>query len=159
MLMHLRSESAAQQATDGVALVVVINVSAGPDAGSNSDVIELLVDRIKHRFAGAENVQRWVVLGDLVMDRQSREVTRGTRRIYLSPMEYALLEYLVLHPDRMLSEARLMDSVFPGSRAVRRFNTLWVHLHRLRKKVDENNSLKLIQTIRGGGYILRTPLA
>jgi DNA-binding response OmpR family regulator len=160
MLVHHTSEAALPRrsnTTEPVALVVVVHMDAGGDGASNASAVQHLVDQIKGRFASVETDQRWLVLGDLVMDRDAREVTRGSRRIHLAPMEYALLEYLALHPDRVFSEAHLMDAIFGGVRDGKRYNTLWVHLHRLRKKVDGDASVRLIHTIRGAGYSLRSP--
>lgn len=161
MLVH-RSNAASvtrrRPMTEPVALVVVVHMNAGVNGASNATAVQHLVDEIKDRFAGVETDQRWLVLGDLVLDREAREVTRGSRRIHLAPMEYALLEYLVLHPDRIFSEAHLMDAIFGGPRDGRRYNTLWVHLHRLRKKVDADVPIRLIHTIRGAGYMLRSSL-
>jgi DNA-binding response OmpR family regulator len=161
MLVHRSSVNAVARRrpmTEPVALVVVVHMHAGADGASNATAVQHLVDQIKDRYTSVEADQLWLVLGDLVLDREAREVTRGSRRIHLAPMEYALLEYLVLHPDRVFSEAHLMDAVFGGARDGRRYNTLWVHLHRLRKKVDGDVPVRLIHTIRGAGYTLRSPV-
>jgi DNA-binding response OmpR family regulator len=160
LVQHSSPESLArrQRMTEPVALVVVVHMNAGVDGSSNETAVQHLVDEIKDRFAGVETDQRWLVLGDLVLDREARAVTRGSRHIHLAPLEYALLEYLALHPERVFSEDHLMNAIFGGARDGKRYNTLWVHLHRLRKKVDGDAPIRLIHTIRGAGYMLRAPL-
>ncbi len=137
-------------------VVVVIHLNKVNEA-VRADMVDGLVDEIKKRFEDCEPTRRSLAFGDLVIDVDRREVIRGAERIHLSPMECALLEYLVLHRNRVISEERLMRDLFPTAKAARQFNTLWVHLHRLRKKIDTNASDRLIHTIRGGGYLLRSP--
>ena len=72
-------------------------------------------------------------------------------------MEYTLLEFFMLHHNRALSEDLLMRSVFRSAPKGGRCNTLWVHIHRLRKKIDRPHEVPLIHTIKGRGYILKSP--
>jgi len=90
------------------------------------------------------------------MERERHEVLRAGRSIHLSPIEYALLEFLMVHHDRALTEETLTRAVLRGTDGGR-FTRLWVHIHRLRRKVDQPPSTPLIHTIRGVGYILRSP--
>lgn len=92
-------------------------------------------------------------LSDLVLDSLSHRVTRGVREIELTAKEYALLEYLARHAGRLVSRAEIAEHVWDNS-----FdpfsNTIEVYVNRLRKKIDEPYSVKLIHTRRGEGYIL-----
>lgn len=137
---------------------MVIHVKNIQGGASQSSVIQGLVAEIKSRLKDVEATERLLVLGDLAIDPGRREVTRGSRRIHLTPREWALLEYLVFHRDHVLPEARLMKDLFSNAKAARLCNTLYVHMHRLRKKIDAECDVRLIHTIRGVGYIVRTPL-
>jgi two-component system copper resistance phosphate regulon response regulator CusR len=94
-----------------------------------------------------------VQLGDLVVDLASHRVSRTGREIQLTAKEYALLEYLVRRAGQLVSRADIAahvwdDSFDPFS------NTIEVYINRLRKKVDDNHTSKLLHTRRGEGYIL-----
>jgi two-component system copper resistance phosphate regulon response regulator CusR len=97
-----------------------------------------------------ENVLK---IDDLEINRLTRQVKRDGRRIELSPKEYSLLEYLFLHPGRVLSRGmiveRIWDQSFEGLT-----NIVDVHIGHLRRKIDEGHSHKLIRTVRGLGYMI-----
>jgi len=90
---------------------------------------------------------------DLEINRLTRQVKRDGRRIELSPKEYSLLEYLSLHPGRILSRSMIVENIWDQS-----FdgvtNIVDVYIGHLRSKVDEGHSRKLIRTVRGLGYML-----
>lgn len=92
-------------------------------------------------------------LDDLVVNSASHRVTRAEREIELTAKEYALLEYLARHAGRLVSRAEIAEHVWDDS-----FdpfsNTIEVYVNRLRKKIDEDHSVKLIHTRRGEGYLL-----
>lgn len=92
--------------------------------------------------------------GDLELDPASHEVRRGGDKVELTPKEFALLEYLVRNADRPLSRAVLMEHVW-GIRFDPGTNVVDVFINSLRNKLDPERSL--IQTVRGVGYIVRTP--
>jgi two-component system OmpR family response regulator len=96
-----------------------------------------------------------LTFGDLEMDEETREVTRGGRLIELTATEYRLLRYLLLNPRRVLSRAQLLDHVwsydFHGDARV-----LETYMSYLRKKVDAEG-VPLLHTVRGVGYCLRLP--
>jgi two-component system OmpR family response regulator len=92
--------------------------------------------------------------GDLELDPASHEVRRGGEKVELTPKEFALLEYLVRNADRPLSRAVLMEHVW-GIRFDPGTNVVDVFINSLRNKLDPERSL--IQTVRGVGYIVRTP--
>ncbi len=150
----VRKDSGIVQMLD---LVMVIHLNGAIDMPSKSVVVEQLVDEIKKQFSTVGTSRRSLVLDDLVLDQDRHEVSRSSQPLQLTPMEYALLEYLLLHPDRVIRESTLMESVFHSNGKAKPLNTLWVHMHRLRKKVDEGHPTKLLFTIRGVGYVLRTP--
>jgi len=94
-------------------------------------------------------------IGDLIVDSASHRVSRANREVALTAKEYALLEYLAQHMGQLVSRADIAthvwdDSFDPFS------NTIEVYMNRLRKKIDENHSNKLLHTRRGEGYILES---
>jgi DNA-binding response OmpR family regulator len=95
-----------------------------------------------------------IKVGDLAVETASQEVTRAERPIRLTAREYALLEYLMLHADEVVSRERISEHVWdenydPCS------NLIEVYIQRLRKKIDDGERVKLIHTRRGAGYLLR----
>lgn len=97
-----------------------------------------------------ENVLR---AGDLEINRLTRQVKRDGKRIELSPKEYSLLEYLFLHPGRVLSRTMIVEKIWDQS-FEGLTNIVDVYIGHLRHKVDEGHSHKLIRTVRGLGYML-----
>jgi DNA-binding response OmpR family regulator len=92
-----------------------------------------------------------LTVDDLVLDRRSHEVTRGDKRIHLTPKEYALLEYLMERPGQVLSRTLILERIWDY--AFTSFgNVVDVTVRRLRKAVDDGADRQLIQTVRGVGY-------
>jgi heavy metal response regulator len=90
---------------------------------------------------------------DLTVDSASHHVSRASRSIELTAKEYALLEYLASRQGQLVSRSDIAthvwdDSFDPFS------NTIEVYINRLRKKIDDGHSTKLLHTRRGEGYIL-----
>ena len=102
------------------------------------------------------NVQGLTLLRveDLTMNIMTREVRRGSQKIDLPPREYALLEYLMRAPGRVITKTQLIESVWQWHFDTGT-NVVEVYIQRLRKKVDEIGQVKLIHTIRGIGYVLK----
>jgi len=94
---------------------------------------------------------------DLEMDEDAHRVRRGDREIRLSPTEYKLLRYLLLNTERVLSRRQILDHVwnydFGGDAS-----NVESYISFLRRKVDVGGP-KLIHTVRGVGYVLRTDRA
>ncbi len=99
-----------------------------------------------------------IKIGDLEIDRLSRQVKRGGKRIDLSAKEYALLEYLALNAGRVLSRTMIIEHVWDQS-FEGLTNIVDVYVRQLRNKLDENNDRKLIKTVRGVGYALADEVA
>jgi len=94
-----------------------------------------------------------LLVGDLKIDTQARRAHRGGRRIELTTKEYSLLDYLARHADRVVGRAEIAEHVWdenfdPFS------NLIEVYIQRLRRKIDQGHSRKLLRTVRGGGYML-----
>ncbi len=93
-------------------------------------------------------------VADLTLDPARRIVSRGTERIDLSTKEFALLDYLMRNPGRVLTRTMIAEHVWdydfdPMS------NIIDVYVNYLRKKIDTGREPKLIQTVRGAGYVLQ----
>jgi DNA-binding response OmpR family regulator len=97
-----------------------------------------------------------LVVGDLTVDLATHFVERAGRRVDLTAKEYALLEYFVRHPNRVVTrdmvEAHIWSYDFQCTS-----NVVDVYVRRLRRKIDDPFEIKLFETVRGAGYRLRTP--
>jgi two-component system OmpR family response regulator len=92
-------------------------------------------------------------VGDLVMDEDAREVTRGGVVVELSPTEFELLRYLMRNPRRVLSKAQILDRVWSydfGGQA----HVVELYISYLRRKIDVGRE-PMIHTVRGAGYLLK----
>ena len=90
---------------------------------------------------------------DLALEITQRRVFRGTREVHLTPTEFRLLEFLMRHEGRVASRSAILDAVWGPSENIEE-NTLDAFVRLLRRKVDENEPIKLIHTARGFGYSL-----
>jgi len=104
---------------------------------------------------GANSPSTTLQVGDLVLDVQSHQATRGGRPIELTGREYALLEFLMRHPGQVLSRTQIAEHVwnfdfFSSS------NVVDVYIRYLRRKIDQGFDEKLIHTIRGAGYRIQS---
>ena len=94
-----------------------------------------------------------LVVGDLTLDEDSHEVTRGGDQIQLTATEFELLRYLMRNPKRVLSKAQILDRVWNydfGGQA----NVVELYISYLRKKIDSGRE-PMIHTLRGSGYVLK----
>jgi len=107
--------------------------------------VRALLRRSDHPF---EAVLR---IADLELDRVKRQVRRGGREIELTPKEFALLEYLMLHPGQSVTRALIICHVWNLS-ANTLTNVVDVYINYLRRKIDVEGNAKLIHTVRGAGY-------
>ncbi|HYN10910.1 MAG TPA: response regulator transcription factor [Vicinamibacterales bacterium] len=94
-----------------------------------------------------------IVVGDLRLDPVTRQVSRGRRRIDLTSKEFALLEYLMRHAGQPLSRSMIAEHVW-GVRWDRLTNVIDVFISHLRKKVDLPGDRRLLQAVRGVGYVI-----
>jgi heavy metal response regulator len=96
-----------------------------------------------------------LTVGDLSLDLFTREAARADKKIDLQPREFALLEYLMRNPGRVLSKNMIMEHVW-GYDFDPQTNVVDVLVCRLRNKVDRDFEKKLIHTQRGVGYAVKT---
>jgi two-component system, OmpR family, response regulator MprA len=132
---------------------------AGLDAGADDYLakpfaLEELRARLRallRRSGAADDVLRFA---DLELDMAGCRARRGARTVDLTRTEYALLELFLRNPRRVLSRTLILDSVWGydfGSSS----NALWVYVSYLRSKLEAEGEPRLIQTVRGLGYVLR----
>jgi two-component system response regulator MprA len=91
---------------------------------------------------------------DLVVDPTTREARRGERRFELSPREFDLLSYLLRYPRRVLPRNRILQDVW-GYDFAGYDNVLEVYIGYVRSKTEAGGEPRLVQTVRGVGYVLR----
>ena len=91
---------------------------------------------------------------------QTRRVMRGSREIALTPREFDLLAFLAQHHNETVTRQMIAREVWrEPNRATPLDNVIDVHLAHLRRKLDEGEDVKLIQTVRGVGFVLRAEAA
>jgi two-component system, OmpR family, phosphate regulon response regulator PhoB len=103
------------------------------------------------RRAKPEVVADQIILGEIVFNRKTRRVSRGSRDINLSPTEFRLLEKLMQNPGRVYSRSQLLDTVWGRDSEVDE-RTVDVHVGRLRKSLSRGKESEPIRTVRGSGY-------
>lgn len=96
-----------------------------------------------------------VIIKDLKVNMMTHEISRGDEPIELTAKEYALLEFFINNTDRAINRISIAEHVWqydfdPGT------NFIDVYINRLRKKLNDSGENKLIHTVRGYGYILKT---
>ena len=94
--------------------------------------------------------------GDLVLELSIRRASRNGRAIPLTFKEYELLKYLMENTRQVLSRERILENVW-GADFRGESNVIEVYIRYLRLKLEENEEKRLIQTVRGVGYVLREP--
>jgi DNA-binding response OmpR family regulator len=116
--------------------------------------IEELLARIRARLRERHPKSTLLSVKDLTMDRDRHEVTRAGKPVSLTAKEYALLEYLLLHRNKVHTRDELFNGVW-GSDFLGDSNLIDVYVRYLRGKIDDGFDEKLISTVRGVGYTLR----
>ncbi len=133
----------------------------GLDAGADDYLVkpfayEELIARVRalSRRLPADEITNILTVGDLSLDTASQTAVRGGQTIQLTAREYSLLEFMMRNPGIVLSRDRIEQAIynydFEGGS-----NVVDVYIRYLRKKIDADFPTKLIQTIRGSGYVLR----
>jgi two-component system OmpR family response regulator len=137
----------------------IAGLTAGADdyLGKPFSFGELLarIQALLRRSAGGVRQAQETTLrcADLELDRLTRQVRRGSRKIALQPREFRLLEYMLMHTGEVVTRTMLLEAVWdyhfdPGT------NVIDVHISRLRRKIDDGEEQTLFHTVRGAGYRL-----
>lgn len=136
----------------------VSGLQAGADdyMGKPFSFVELTarLDALLRRAHGRPATVTELSFHGLTLDLLSRRVRRDGEEIELQPKEFALLEYLMRNPERVLSKTMILEHVW-DYHFDPQTNVVDVLVSRLRHKIDRDRPEKLIQTIRGVGYVLR----
>jgi len=117
--------------------------------------VELLA-RVRALLRRGQPAPERLQVGDLTVDTIRRKVTRGSETIELAPKEFGILEYMMRNRGRPLSRTMIVEHVwdmdYDGLT-----NIVDVYIRHLRSKIDDRFPLKLIQTVRGIGYLIDAP--
>jgi two-component system OmpR family response regulator len=120
---------------------------------SLEEVVARLRGLIRRSGTAAVRSESLLAVGDLTLDEDSHEVTRGGQSIHLTATEFELLRYLMRHPRRVLSKAQILDRVWSydfGGQA----NVVELYISYLRRKIDAGRP-PMIHTRRGAGYLIK----
>ena len=157
----------ALRAAGGVALVLMLTARDatsdrvdGLDAGADDYLVkpfahEELLARVRallRRAPAAPPSSLW--FADLELDPAAREVRRGGRTVALTALEFDLLAHLMRHPRQVLTRAQLLAAVWGGEPVAS--NVVDVYIGYLRSKLEADGEPRLVQTVRGVGYVLRS---
>ncbi len=112
--------------------------------------------RVLLRRSSGADAPTILTVGPLRMDLVERTVERAGTELDLQPREFSLLEYLMRNPDQVVSKTLILEHVW-GFDFTPQTNVVEVLVHRLRGKIDEGFEPALLHTVRGAGYVLRTP--
>ncbi len=133
---------------------------AGLDAGADDYVVKpFRIEEIQARLnallrRAAGFASPLISAGPISLDTSSKRVTVSGSAVELTAYEYKTLEYLMMHIDQVVSKAELTDHLYAQDYD-RDSNVLEVFIRRLRQKLDPDQSLQPIDTVRGQGYRLR----
>ena len=95
-----------------------------------------------------------ITVGDLRLNPDSQEATRGDREIELTKREFELLEYLMRNRRLVISRERLLEEVW-GYDPLDDTNTIDVFISNLRRKLEEGGEPRILHTKRGAGYVIK----
>jgi heavy metal response regulator len=140
----------------------IANKVAGLDQGADDYLtkpfaFEELLARLRALLRrGASSPSLDLTLADLQLDLVTHQVTRAGKRIDLTAKEFALLEFFLRQPGRVLSRALIAQHVW-GVDFDTFTNVIDVYVNYLRKKIDADFEPKLLHTVRGVGYVMKAP--
>jgi DNA-binding response OmpR family regulator len=137
------------------------DVVAGLQAGADDyvtkpfsfDILVARVEALMRRNPSLNRVTGKLRVGDLSLDRVTRDVRRADRRIELTPKEFSLLAYLLEAVGQVVSKAQIQQHVW-GCDSDPLTNVVAVFMGNLRRKIDDGAETRLLHTVRGFGYVL-----
>jgi DNA-binding response OmpR family regulator len=132
----------------------------GLDAGADDYLVkpfcvEELVARVRTHLRRIQQTDVADILEfeDLSLNRRTRKVYRGQRLIDLTDQEFDLLEYLLIHPQQVVTSDRILEEVWSND-FIGDSNIIEMYIRYLRQKLEANNEKPLVQTVHGIGYVL-----
>jgi two-component system response regulator PhoP len=139
---------------DKASIIALLDSGADDYLPKPFDLGELLA-RLKALIRrGKGQASPKLVVGDLVLDFNTRSAARAGNRVELSPMEYRTLEYLMMRKGAVVSKEELLEHLYDYN--WEKFsNVIEVYISTLRRKIDSGDAERLIHTLRGRGYVLR----
>lgn len=116
--------------------------------------VEGLLHMIRFYLEPETKVMEQLKFGDLTLDLATKRVIRSNRAIDLTMKEFELLKYLMSHPREVLTREQILENVW-GYDFIGESNVIEVYIRYLRLKIEDEGERRLIQTVRGVGYVLR----
>lgn len=135
---------------------------SGLDSGADDYLVKPFeVDELRARMRAllrreSDSKSPLLIAADLEMDPATHAVQRAGQPIELTAKEFALLEYLIRRPNRLVTREMIQEHLW-GYDHVLGSNVVDVYIRRLRRKIDDNHPVKLIETMRGSGYRIFKP--
>ncbi|MBB3108366.1 two-component system response regulator MprA [Paenibacillus phyllosphaerae] len=172
MMPHVDGWEVVRRVREGGSAVPVLMLTAkddiqdrvkGLDLGADDYLVkpfalEELLARVRallrRKADKMEEESNRIVYEDLTLDLDSREAIRGGKRIELTAKEFDLLHLFMQNPRRVLTRDSIMDKIW-GYDYSGESNVLEVYIAMLRQKTEEGGTKRVIQTVRGTGYVLR----
>jgi DNA-binding response OmpR family regulator len=119
--------------------------------------VEELRARIRALLRRDSSIKSGVIqVADLVLDPATHTVRRGNQPVELTAKEFSLLEYLMRHPNHLVTREMAEQHLWSYDHVIAS-NVVDVYIRRLRAKIDDTSEVKLLETLRGSGYRLRVP--
>jgi DNA-binding response OmpR family regulator len=115
---------------------------------------ELFLQMVRLYLQPEAGVAEQLRFGDLILDLTTRRTMRGGRAIDLTMKEFELLKYLMTRPREVLTREQILENVW-GYDFMGESNVIEVYIRYLRLKIEDEGEKRLIQTVRGVGYVLR----
>lgn len=114
--------------------------------------VEVNLRRIQYDKKLQNNNTGKIIINDLVIDDENHVIIINNKDIYLSPIEFAILKYMINNPDRVLTYTEIYENIW-HEKSIGDTRTVMVHVSNLRKKIQSGtNSFKHIKTIKKMGY-------
>ena len=162
VLQQLRQESITTPVLLLTVRATIEDKVLGLDAGADDYLtkpfaFEEFVARVRALLRRrAETAPPILQVADLALDPARRVVSRGDNKIDLTPREFALLDYFMRNPGRVLTRTMIANRVWDYTFDTTT-NVIDVYVNYLRKKIDAGHHTKLLHTVRGVGYVMKVP--
>lgn len=117
-------------------------------------VADVLLARIQARLRGKSGEDSKLQIADLVLDTKTLEVTRGGKKLSLTPQELKLLQYMMQNKGRILTRDMILNRLWLSAVDIET-RIVDVYIGYLRKKIDKGFDKKIIHSVRGFGYMLK----